>query len=363
MNKVGKILFVGDTVPNRRFEFGGSFKRLCAEHDLRVFNLEGAFSGLREPLFKAGPHLLLEPEFFGPLQECFNVAVLANNHVMDFGVEGLDTTMLQCRKARIAVVGAGLNQDEAFAPLDIGSCRLISVAEHEFGAADKDKAGIAAVDRPVEIYSLIKRGRETGKFVVVIAHGGTELIPVPPPYLRQRYKLWIEYGADLIIGNHPHVVQGCELYKGKSIFYSLGNFVFFNDSFRDCPNALWSIAVSVDIPSNNLRVIPVCSDENNMVDVSTEKHYEDEFARLCSLIQSDDYFELYGRLATELYQSWYRRLSTSNCKDAAVLLHYLRCDAHRNLVQTALSEKISEAESDKQTNLSAKELDSVARSG
>lgn len=364
LSQVRKILFVGDTVPNSSVAFGQSLKKLCAEHNVRVFNLEGAFSGLREPLFKAGPHLLLELNFFEPIAECFNVATLANNHVMDFGLEGLDTTILQCKRVGIATVGAGLNLDEAFAPLDIGNCRIISVAENEFGAAGKDKAGIATVDRPIEIYSLIKKGREAGKFVAVVAHGGTECIPIPPPYLRQRYKLWIEYGADLIVGNHPHVVQGFELYKNKPIFYSLGNFAFFNnDSFRDYANAHWSIAVSVDIPNNKIQTIPVRSDGNNIVDIDGSGRYEEEFSRLCSLIQSGNYSALYNQIAAEVYESWYPRLSTTSREDAALLLHYLRCDAHRNLVQTALSQKIGEPQSCEQTNFPLEESNIIAKLG
>ncbi|MGA2092900.1 MAG: hypothetical protein ABSH16_05775, partial [Sedimentisphaerales bacterium] len=80
MTRAGTLLFAGDTVPNKPFTFGGLLKQLCAEHDIKVFNLEGAFSKLRKPLFKAGPHILLEPEYFEAVRGCFNVATLANNH-------------------------------------------------------------------------------------------------------------------------------------------------------------------------------------------------------------------------------------------------------------------------------------------
>jgi len=344
VNEVNRLLFVGDTVPNKSFALGRSLKELCGEHDVRVFNLEGAFSRFRKPIFKAGSYLLLEPKFFEALTDCFNVATLANNHVMDFGAEGLDATIEQCKKAGISTVGAGLNLGAAFLPLETGNCRIISVAEREFGAAGKDKAGIATVDKSNKIYETIKQGRQSGKFVVVVAYGGTELIPIPPPYLRDRYKLWIDYGADLIIGSHPHVVQGFEWYKDKAIFYSLGNFIFFDGAFKDYPNSQWSIAVSVDISNNNIRTIPVCSDENDVIDIAADRRYEEEFKRLCNLIQSDSYFEHYKQIANKLYKSWYPGLSTTSREDAALLLNCLRCDAHRNLIQNSLSQKIGEIE-------------------
>ena|GEM_PF-337521 len=341
LNQAGKVLFVGDTVPNRSFDIGRSLRKLCGEHDLRVFNLEGAFSNLREPLLKAGPHLLLEAGFLAPLAECFNVATLANNHVMDFGAEGLETTIQKCRGSGIATVGAGANVAEAFLPLDAGGCRIISVAEHEFGAARSDKAGIAVVDRPLELHSVIREGRDEDKFVIVVAHGGTERIPIPPPYLRERYKLWVEFGADLVIGNHPHVVQGYETYLGRPIFYCLGNFLFLSDSERH-PQGSWSIAVSVDIPGRNVSVLPVSVSPNGLVDLDHDQGHPKEFERLCGMIQSDDYEALYLRIAAELYEKWYPRLGTAGPEDAALLLYYLRCDAHRNLVQAALSQRIHE---------------------
>ena len=351
LNEIRKLFFVGDTAPSRPFKLGQALKRFCLEHDLKAFNLEGAFSELRRPLFKAGSHILLEPKYFRPVAECFNVATLANNHVMDFGAEGLRTTIKECKETGILTVGAGLNIREAFSPLDTANCRIISVAEREFGAAGKDKAGVATVDRPLEIHSVIKQGRQAGKFVVVVAHGGTELIPIPPPYLRQRYKLWIEYGADLVIGNHPHVVQGFQSYKSKVICYSLGNFVFFDeDSFRDCPNARWSIAVSVDISEHKVTFVPVHTDENAVVEVDITGQYAKEFERLCGLILSDNYAALYNQIASRLYELWYDRFSTKDDADSALVLNCLRCDAHRNLIQTALAQRIGEVQQSEQTN-------------
>lgn len=356
---VKTILFVGDTVPDSPFMLGESFKNLCAEHDLCVFNMEGSFSDSQKPLLKAGPHLLLNKKHFGPILECFNVATLANNHSMDFDIEGLQTTIELCNKNGIATVGAGMNLVEAFSPLDIGICRIISVAENEFGAAQENKAGIATVDRPLKLYRSIKEGRETGKFVVVVAHGGTETIPIPPPYLRERYKLWIEYGADLIIGNHPHVVQGYERHKGKSIFYSLGNLVFFNDSFKKYPNTNWSISVSLNIANNQIRVIPVLPDKDRVINLSDNRRYAEEFERLCTMITSPDYQTMYEQIAAKKYYSWYSRLATNSVEDAALLLHYLRCDAHRNMVQNVLSQKIGESKLSKvNTDLAVAENDS-----
>jgi len=342
--KVKSLLFVGDTVPNVFFTFGDRFKSFCKQHSLRIFNLEGSFSIQQNPLFKAGPHLLLEDKIFIPLTECFNVAVIANNHAMDYGTEGLQTTLDLCHRNGIKTVGAGINIGEAFRPLDINNCRIIAVAENEFGSANENTPGIATTDNEREIFYKIREGRQNGQFVVVVAHGGTEIIPIPPPYLRERYRLWVEYGANLVISNHPHVVQGHEIYQGACIFYSLGNFAFFNDSFKEYPNARWSIMVSIDLESKQINIIPVAPDKHNCIEIQTDIKIMNEYNRLCGLIASPDYPALYQKIAENLYQNWYKRLAATSKEDAALLLHYLRCDAHRNAIQKALSHTIGEEE-------------------
>ena len=337
-----KILFAGDTVLNSPFTLGETIKHLCAQHNIRVFNLEGAFSEEQNPIIKAGTHILSNIDIFSSIEKYFNVAVLANNHIMDFGLEGLLTTLQTCKDKGFYYVGAGKNVSEAFYPLDIGNLRIIAVAENEFGAADTNNPGIATVDRPIEIYHLIREGRKLDKFVVIVSHGGSEVIPIPPPYLRERYKLWIEYGADLIIGNHPHTVQGSEIHKDKHIFYSLGNFAFFNDNFKKYPNTDWSILVSFDIENNNYEVIPIILNNNQIIEVSDSSAHRIEFERLSMIITSSDYLKLYTKIASILYPIWYKRLDVAGIEDAAQLLHYLRCDAHRHLIQHELSSIIKE---------------------
>jgi hypothetical protein len=338
-----RLLFAGDVVLDRAFKFGEEFKKLCENHSLKVFNLEAPFTVANVASLKAGPNIASRG-FFYPLGECFDVATLANNHTMDYGSEGLDATLAKCSEYGIVTVGAGSNLDEAFRPLYMRDCCIISVAEHEFGAAREDKSGIATVDQPLRLYRAMRKGKGKGKFVVVVAHGGSEIIEIPPPYLRERYKLWIEYGADLVIGGHPHVVQGREIYQGKSIFYSLGNFVFPSwPEYSEYPNSCWSIAVSVEVSSGVIEVIPIAGGVRDIFNVSRNPEYEKEFGRLSNLITSGDYCELYRKISTELYTGWYGRLSTTDANDAALLLHYLRCDAHKNMIQTALSRKMGES--------------------
>lgn len=339
-----RIVFVGDTVPNVPFDYSPSLKSFLLGHDLRLCNLEGSFSSNKNKLFKAGSHNLLEEEYFGKIADVFNVASLANNHTMDYGTEGLEKTIDLCRVSGVQIFGAGLNKAEAFKPITAGNCGLIAVAENEFGAAGNFQAGVATVDNDLEIYQLISEQKKLGHFTIIVAHGGSEVIEVPPPYIRQRYKLWIEYGADLIIGSHPHVVQGYEVYKNKFIFYSLGNFAFFSDSFRQYPDSQWSIAVSVDIKNCSVKVFTLSAGEEGIIDFVCKEEISRRFRYLCGILNSPQYEDLYRKVASELYSGRYSRFKPNDRYDAALLLHYFRCDAHKNMIQTALSDMINEFE-------------------
>lgn len=353
--KSEKLLFVGDVVPNAPFEFGVGVKRLCKEHSWRIFNLEGSFS-FRDspiPLFKAGPNLLLDESYFTPILENFNIAVLANNHTTDFCEEGLYQTITVCKDMELYTVGAGKNIEEAFCPIITKDCLIISVAEHEFGGASENKYGIATVEETARIYSAIRDGKECAKYVIVVAHGGAELISIPPPYLRKRYKTWIDYGADLIIGNHPHVPQGKEVYKEKNIFYSLGNFAFptfetylSEIEVSEYPDCTWSIAVSVDIEQNEVKVIPIrpkIIEKGFKICISDRIQDKVRFKSLCDQIVSPDYFENYKKISEKLYLEWYDgRLKVGDKDDVAYLLHLFRREAHRDIIQTELSRRIGE---------------------
>ncbi len=360
--KINKILFVGDSVPNCRFIFSDRFVTVCQSHQLRVFNLEGSFSILQKPICKAGPHLLLQEKFLEGFVDCFNLAVIANNHAMDYGLEGLEATRYVCRRNKIEVVGAGVNEDEAFSPFDRDGFRIIAVAENEFGAAGINTAGIASVENEKQIFDLIKNGKSHGKKVIVVVHGGSEVIPIPPPYVRERYKLWIEFGADLIIGNHPHVVQGHEIHKGKYIFYSLGNFAFENSSFIEYANSNWSLGVSFDVTKGTVDIIPIAVDDSNTIDITGDSVIKAELNRLNDLLKDDDYTDVYNSICSKLYPIWYSRLMATSKRDAALLLHYFRCDAHRNMIVTALDQIVNGNGTDLKSNrvsIAKNTLDSI----
>jgi len=201
--------------------------------DVVCVNLEApTISREHRPSPKAGPSIC-QPA--SALETCKRWGVthfvLANNHIMDYGVVGLHATLGQLNEENF--FGAGLSFERAYRPcfLEAAGKRvaLLAFAEAQFGVlqsnSDREAAGYAWVDHP-QARQAVRNARAESDFVIVQVHAGLEMVDLPLPEWRVRYREFIDLGADLVIGHHPHVIQGGECYKGKMIYYSLGNFTW-----------------------------------------------------------------------------------------------------------------------------------------
>ena len=162
---------------------------------------------------------------------------IGNNHTMDAGEDGIVSTKKIASAEGALALGAGLDIDEASAPVFIdeaGGIGIIAVAyQAECIPATENSAGIFRWDDMERISRLIREIKSKCRWCVVVAHGGEEFAPLPNPYTRDRYIKYLELGADAVVAHHPHVPENYELFEdGKLIFYSLGNFIFDTDYQR-----------------------------------------------------------------------------------------------------------------------------------
>ncbi len=206
--------------------------------DINVCNFEAPIRTNAEPLKKSGPNHFQHidaPKWL--IEHGFNLISMANNHTMDFGYQGLCAT----RNAfgNVATVGCG-SWEEAYSikvvdTKDKKRIGFIACTHLEFGTlTEKGDTGCAWALSP-SISKIIVEGKDTVDALVVISHAGVEYMDMPLPEWRDVYKQWIDLGADAVIASHPHVPQGWEIYKGKPICYSLGNFCF-ETTKRNIPN-------------------------------------------------------------------------------------------------------------------------------
>ncbi len=186
----------------------------------------------------------------------FDILSLANNHLPDFGTKGVTDTLLYLKGAHINYVGAGRNEKEACEPqyISVNGLRLAFLAFTDpHIAPDNYSAGIGPGTAPLDPDSMkitISNAAANGDFTVVYLHLGTEYSPEPDENQIYYSHLAIDAGADLVIGSHPHVIQKVELYKGKYILHSLGNFIFdqlWSEETRE------SVAVRISIGEKEIE--------------------------------------------------------------------------------------------------------------
>lgn len=200
--------------------------------DFRIMNLETPLAREEEcqKLPKSGPNIICPPENIVFLQAAnADVATLANNHINDFTEKGLTTTLTVLEQAGIRYCGAGLNLDEAYKAAylekDGKKVSILSICENEPGYATYKSCGSAGFNA-LKLIKRLREEKQKADYVVVVFHGGTEYNPIPAPGIQERYRTIIEMGADAVIAGHTHCPQGYEVYNGKPIVYSLGNFLF-----------------------------------------------------------------------------------------------------------------------------------------
>lgn len=210
-------------------------KTELASSDLSVVNLEtsittGGTKQGKQYTFRSDPIALSGLKNAG-----FQLVSLANNHSLDFGLQGFTDTVFNLKQYQLDYVGGGLNKDEAYAAKSYSiKGKIVKILA--FSKVLPDFSWVATTSKPglangYDI-SLINRTIQTEKvdadYLFVFIHWGIETKRTPEPFQREWAKLMIDAGADGVIGSHPHVLQGFEYYKDKPIAYSLGNFLFPN---------------------------------------------------------------------------------------------------------------------------------------
>lgn len=173
-----------------------------------------------------------------------DVAILANNHIYDFGETGLLDTLDTLENAGIPGVGAGRNIEEASAPLYfiINDMKIAIVAATQIErlenpdtrGATADSPGVFRCLNPTRLYEKVAEAKENSDFVIVYIHWGTENVDEPDWLQLEQAPKLAEAGADMIVGDHPHCLQGIEYFGNTPVIYSLGNFFFNSRTIDSC---------------------------------------------------------------------------------------------------------------------------------
>lgn len=205
---------------------------LWRRFDLFCVNLECPISDAGLPLQNKSYYFRSEPwTVAGLLFAGVGLVSLANNHILDFGDVALFRTQEVLDRAGILWVGAGRNREEAWAPrlVERKGVRLAFLAFNLVGpevyTAGPDRPGVAVCDAG-SLAEAVRRAKAQADHVVVMFHWGEEYSSRPNAEQVGLGRAAVDAGASVVVGCHPHVVQPVEIYRGRPLAYSLGNYVF-----------------------------------------------------------------------------------------------------------------------------------------
>jgi poly-gamma-glutamate synthesis protein (capsule biosynthesis protein) len=368
------ILFTGDFCPHNRIEQlskEGKYQEVFNDfidvfegNDLNVTDVECPLTQSKKRIPKTGPYQFAAAHNIGILTYAkIGLAAMANNHIMDCDAEGVLDTITACHKAGIKTVGIGRSSLEKRKPYSTEikgkKIAIINFAENEFITAPGGEMAANNLDL-VNNYYDITAAKKEHDFVILMVHGGNEFYSLPSPRIKETYRFFIDIGADAVISNHTHCFSGYEVYHGKPIFYSLGNFIY---DWQERINTDWNTGYAVRLKITEkieFDIIPL--KQNNEVpglfhlNEVEKKQFEEKLTSLNTTIEDDgklaEAFNHYCQTVKRMYDSFiepnfgktiaslrargfFPKLMKN--KKRLLLLNLTRCEAHRDVLLNLLS--------------------------
>ena len=251
------LLFCGDIMPGgvlayQRKYISDEILAFMRSFDLRIGTLEAAIGTdipYDEVKMRGRCNIIYarNEDFFRIKEMGINVVSLANNHVFDLGYDGFINTLRTLKENNIQYIGAGKDIEEAQKPaiININDKKVAIYAYCMYGTKFIGHVPIAGDNtfgvNPLDIENVvadIKDAKTKFDYVIIMPHWGEEYTMCPLDECRKMALRMVDAGADAVIGSHPHIVQPVIQHKGKTIAFSLGNFLF-PDFYMIPPRPIW----------------------------------------------------------------------------------------------------------------------------
>ncbi len=301
MKEKTSLVFTGDIGFDRYFYGKWDDEELLSEEildflhsaDHVIPNVEGPVANAEQNTIQSGVQQLLhtiDPKAVKVLKKMgSDIWNICNNHIMDAGPYGIESTLKEAEKSGAQTIGAGMNIDQARKPVIIdeaGGIGLFGVGyQRACRKADVDKPGCYSWSDLDAIQNTINEIKSKCRWCIVVAHAGEEFTPLPSPYTRERYHKYLEMGADIVVGHHPHVPMNYETVGDKIIFYSLGNFIFDTDYQRSQFNTELGVIIKLNFTENDFSYEPM----GLRIVRGEERVVKDQLPRIFVDVQEEDY--------------------------------------------------------------------------
>jgi len=247
----------------RRYGSGWLFMKTesaLTEGDILFGNLECPLTTSYTPThtenaFRADPKMAKELASVG-----FNAVSVANNHSLDHGRTGLEHTLEHLKNAGIAHVGGGMGPNEPYNAKIVAKngIKIAFIGAQNIISSDvgPQTAGIAYLDVHHQLKEIKAIEKEVD-FTVVSLHWGSEYVDTPSVKQKEIAHKFIDAGADIIIGHHPHILQGIERYRNGLIVYSLGNFAFDQRDEKTKISVILVLDLEKNKPVPDPKAVPI----------------------------------------------------------------------------------------------------------
>ncbi len=344
---------------------GSELKDIILNADYRIFNLEIPLTDESNPIKKCGPNLIAPTKCISAYKAMnIDLLTLANNHILDQGKKGLESSIETLKSAGISYVGVGDSIKDASKPKII-RCNgkkigIYACVEHEFTVATEIDSGANPIDL-LETPDHIVELKKQCDYVIVLYHGGKEQYRYPSPNLHKTCRKLVEKGADLVICQHSHCIGCKEEYLQGTIVYGQGNFLFDDEE-----NEYWQTSLLIMLSSDfEVKYIPLKKTGNSVrlaKGAEAENILEQFNIRSEEILDFDKVYQHYSELADQYKNHYlfsvmkikrgllYRIINklTKGSLDKNIinkafnsmyryeLENYVECEAHRELLLNIL---------------------------
>lgn len=293
---------------------------VCSDLSKRIKESDYAICNFEGPLlpnnWKVADKVPQHASTLGSLKEVgFKMFLLSNNHITDFGKEGLLKTIDEIKKNELDYIGAGFSVEDVYKAkvIEIKGCKigLINLCEAQVGhfVDENQEYGYAWIGHP-SVEKLIERTSKQVDHLLLFVHAGLEHYDLPLVQFRKLYRRFCDLGADCVIATHPHISQGVEQYNDKFIFYSLGNFFFprYEEAGSyDIENE--SFSIQLNFKDQKITYMPVFHRMDKLlVRIATAEQSKVKLEKLNAKLLEPEYSELLNGVCDVAYKKVCRNL-------------------------------------------------------
>ena len=302
-----------------------------------IVNLECTITEKDTAIKKIGPNIKAPLNTAKVLKEAgVTHCALSNNHIFDYGKEGMKDTFAQLDKYGIGYTGFGENKEKARENLVLTDGKItvsvIAVCEHEYTYALENRMGAREYD-PYDTNDDISEAKKNSDYVIVLYHGGKEECQYPSPRLLKACRSMIKHGADVVLCQHSHCIGCYEKYMHGHILYGQGNFHFICKEYENSNDAgyIWNTGflTKIDIENElNIEFIP-CVAKNTAVSLAKGEEKDrilSDFAKRNDILNNGVWYEKWQEFARS--QERYNIIPEELKEEIA---HYFDCEAHMDV--------------------------------